>query len=48
MTRKPTNLVMTALVAGGLLATGTPLRAQQPGMGMRDTPTGPGMMMVVE
>lgn len=42
---KPTNLVMTALVAAGLLAAGAPLRAQQPGMGMRDMPMGPGMMM---
>jgi hypothetical protein len=35
---------MVALVAVGLLATGTALRAQQPGMGMRDMPMGPGMM----
>jgi hypothetical protein len=44
---KRTNLVMTALVAGGLLAMGTPLRAQQPGMGMRDTLMGPGMMRMM-
>jgi hypothetical protein len=31
-------------VAVGLLATGTALRAQQPGVGMRDMPMGPGMM----
>jgi len=42
---KQTKLAMIALVATGLLATGTPLRAQQPGMGMRDTPMGPGMQM---
>jgi len=41
---KRTNLAMVALVAAGLLATGTPLGAQQPGMGMRDMPMGRGMM----
>lgn len=38
------SLTMVALVAAGLLSTGTALRAQQPGMGMRDMPMGPGMM----
>ena len=41
---KRTNLAMAALVAAGMLATGTPLSAQQPGMGMRDMPMGRGMM----
>jgi hypothetical protein len=41
---KRTNLAMAALVAVGMLATGTPLTAQQPGMGMRDMPMGRGMM----
>ncbi|NJO35315.1 MAG: Spy/CpxP family protein refolding chaperone [Rhodospirillales bacterium] len=42
---KQTNLAMIALVTAGLLITGTPSRAQQPGMGMRDMPMGPGMQM---
>lgn len=41
---KRTNLAMVALVAAGLLAAGTPLSAQQPGMGMRDMPMGRRMM----
>ena len=41
---KRTNIAMVALVTAGLLATGTPLSAQQPGMGKRDMPMGPGMM----
>lgn len=41
---KRTNLAMVALVAAGLVAAGTPLGAQQPGMGMRDMPMGRGMM----
>ena len=43
MTR--TNLAMIAFLTAGLLATATPLRAQQPGMGMGDTPIGRGMPM---
>ena len=42
---KRTNLVMVALVTAGLFATATPLSAQQPGMGMGDTPMGRGMPM---
>ena len=43
---KRTNLAMAVLVAAGLLATGAPLSAQQPGMGMgmRDMPMGRRMM----
>lgn len=41
---KRTALVMIALLTAGLLATGAALRAQQPGMDMRDMPMGPGMM----
>ncbi|HEX5959570.1 MAG TPA: Spy/CpxP family protein refolding chaperone [Hyphomicrobiaceae bacterium] len=41
---KHRNLAIVAWVAAGLLVTGTSLRAQQPGMGMRDMPMGLGMM----
>lgn len=41
---KRTNLAMVALVTAVLLATATPLSAQQSGMGMRDMPMGRGMM----
>jgi len=42
---KRTNLAMIALLTAGLLASAAALRAQQPGMGTRDMPVGPGMMM---
>ena len=42
---KRTKLAMIALMASGLVAAGTPLGAQQPGMGMREMPMGPGMQM---
>ena len=41
---KRTNLTMAALATAALLATMTPLSAQQPGMGMPDMPMGRGMM----
>ena len=41
---KRTNLTIVALATAGLLATAVPLSAQQPGMGMRDMPTGRDMM----
>ena len=41
---KRTKLAMAALATAGLLVTVTPLSAQQPGMGMRDMPTGRDMM----
>ena len=41
---KRTSLALIALAAAGLLALGAPLRAQQPGMDMRDMPMGPGTM----
>ena len=41
---KRMKLTMIALMAAGLVATGTPLRAQQPGMDTRDMPMAPGMM----